>query len=99
MADQAITSTYYKGMSIMGLREIKLGVLGRIIIFFVMQCVEFFETIILWAEPEEEEVMVGWCRSGADGWERKLGLGLRICTDNHGFHRWKNENMGMDLNR
>ena len=42
----------------MGLREIKLGVLGRIIIFFVMQCVEFFETIILWAEPEEEEVMV-----------------------------------------
>lgn len=43
----------------MGLREIKLGVLGRIIIFFVMQCVEFFETIILWAEPEEEVMVVG----------------------------------------
>ena len=53
----------------MGLREIKLGVLGRIIIFFVMQCVEFFETVILWAEPEEEEVMVGWCRSVGDGWK------------------------------
>nr|POE86666.1 hypothetical protein CFP56_52916 [Quercus suber] len=60
MADQAITSTYYKGMSIMGLQEIKLGVLGRIIIFFVMQCVELFETIIMWAEPDEEEVMDLW---------------------------------------